>query len=157
MTAGGAGEAGPSSAPTARGARTAGPPEDPALFVRSLAEPDHHRPTVPDDFTAYKLQVSGACTDDEGLIRLVSLGAQKFITDILDDAFQHGRRKTQIEPPAAKRRKDADGTATANVLTTDDLSKALKDRGIDLGQPPYLLQNDLMVRPRGGSAFASKY
>ena len=61
---------------------------------------------------------------DPALVNLVSVVAQKFISDIATDALGHHK--------VNKKRKDK-----KYVMNTDDLRDALEDRGIAVSRQPY--------------------
>ena len=60
--------------------------EELLTFFKSL---DEYTPTLPDALTAHYLSQCGLHTSDPRLVRLVSLAAQKFLTDIATDALSH--------------------------------------------------------------------
>lgn len=63
--------------------------------------------------------------------RLISLAAQKFIADITNDALQHCKMRGagQCSKKAPKDKK--------YVLTTEDLTSALSEYGIQVKKPAY--------------------
>ncbi|CCM02440.1 uncharacterized protein FIBRA_04539 [Fibroporia radiculosa] len=52
---------------------------------------DEYEPLIPNEVTDYYLQRVGFECDDVRLKRLLSLAAQKFVSDIAADAYQHAR------------------------------------------------------------------
>ncbi|KAF9786276.1 transcription initiation factor TFIID 23-30kDa subunit-domain-containing protein [Thelephora terrestris] len=114
---------------------------------RTLAEfllmLDDYEPLIPNEVTDYYLQRVGFECDDVRLKRLLSLAAQKFVSDIAADAYQHARirtnaaggraRSNQTLGPAASRDK------TRTTLTMDDLSAALSEYGINARKPEFYL------------------
>eukprot|EP00048_Salpingoeca_helianthica_P024219 m.30650 g.30650 ORF g.30650 m.30650 type:complete len:176 (-) comp9255_c0_seq1:114-641(-) len=96
--------------------------EDLRILLESM---DDFVPTIPDAVTTHYLRRSGFNTSDPRVIRLITLAAQKFITDVAQDAFQHCKHNRK-----ASKEKDL-------VLTTADLSAALKEHGINIVKPPY--------------------
>ncbi|ESO91494.1 hypothetical protein LOTGIDRAFT_182759 [Lottia gigantea] len=90
-------------------------------------------PTIPDSVTAYYLNKSGFDSSDPRVIRLVSLAAQKFISDIANDALQHCKMKASGQS-SKKQGKDKKIT-----LTMDDLTPALAEYGINVKKPSYFL------------------
>jgi len=109
---------------------------------------DDYEPLIPNEVTDYYLQRVGFECDDVRLKRLLSLAAQKFVSDIAADAFQHARLRTNaVAPgrPKADKSGAPGGSTTATkdktktVLTMDDLSSALGEYGINARKPEYFL------------------
>lgn len=72
----------------------AGPASDEVEeFLASLAD---YVPTIPDELTGHYLQRSGFQCPDERMTRLVSVAAQKFIGDIVNDALQYCKIRLQV-------------------------------------------------------------
>ena len=61
--------------------------EEIAAFLESL---DECTPTIPDGLTNHYLKQSGIKEPDVRITRLISLAAQKFVTQIAQDARQCG-------------------------------------------------------------------
>ncbi|KAG8930691.1 Transcription initiation factor TFIID subunit 10 [Tulasnella sp. 418] len=131
---------------------------------RTLAEfllmLDDYEPLIPNEVTDYYLQRVGFECDDVRLKRLLSLAAQKFVSDIAADAYQHARIRTNAQPAARGRAAATDKSAantaaggasgapapsaplkdkTKTVLTMDDLSAALSEYGINARKPDFFL------------------
>ncbi|EPQ56449.1 transcription initiation factor IID, TAF10 subunit [Gloeophyllum trabeum ATCC 11539] len=113
---------------------------------RTLAEfllmLDDYEPLIPNEVTDYYLQRVGFECEDVRLKRLLSLAAQKFVSDIAADAFQHarirtnaagGRTRTSQAPGAAARDK------ARTTLTMEDLSAALAEYGINSRKPEFYM------------------
>ncbi|KDQ61555.1 hypothetical protein JAAARDRAFT_31010 [Jaapia argillacea MUCL 33604] len=113
---------------------------------RTLAEfllmLDDYEPLIPNEVTDYYLQRVGFECEDVRLKRLLSLAAQKFVSDIAADAYQHarirtnatgGRARTNQLGPAAARDK------TRTTLTMEDLSAALAEYGINSRKPEFYM------------------
>ncbi|KAG8758804.1 Transcription initiation factor TFIID subunit 10 [Ceratobasidium sp. 428] len=110
---------------------------------------DEYDPLIPNEVTDYYLQRAGFECEDVRLKRLLSLAAQKFVSDIATDAYQHARIRTNAQPAARARTDKAGGTTTAasalardktrTVLTMDDLSAALSEYGINARKPDFYL------------------
>lgn len=63
--------------------------------------------------------------------RLLSLSAQKFISDVVNEAFTHCKLKGQVNQAKTKV-KDKKYS-----LTMDDLVPVLNEHGITIKKPPY--------------------
>lgn len=72
--------------------------EEDARKDRSLADLlgtlDGYRPVIPEEVTDYYLQRSGFESHDARLNRLLAISAEKFIADIVSDAYQYSRIRT---------------------------------------------------------------
>lgn len=81
---------------------------------------------------------SGVECDDIRLKRLVALVAQKYVTDIANDAMHYGKQR-QAGPSGAAAAAALGGRASAKkaTLTMEDLTAALADRGINVKRPNY--------------------
>ncbi|TFK51725.1 transcription initiation factor IID TAF10 subunit, partial [Heliocybe sulcata] len=113
---------------------------------RTLAEfllmLDDYEPLVPNEVTDYYLQRVGFECEDVRLKRLLSLAAQKFVSDIAADAYQHARIRTNAaggraranQPPGAAAR-----DKTRTTLTMEDLSSALAEYGINSRKPEFYM------------------
>ncbi|KAN0063320.1 hypothetical protein ACQY0O_004485 [Thecaphora frezii] len=120
-----------------------------AEFLRML---DGYTPLIPDEVTDYYLEKVGFECHDVRLKRLLSLAAEKFVSDIAADAFQYARIRTNAGP-GGRPRAQAPGAAGAagaaasaaagakdrsrTVLTMDDLSAALGEYGINARRAEY--------------------
>ncbi|XP_052820982.1 transcription initiation factor TFIID subunit 10-like isoform X2 [Mya arenaria] len=103
------------------------PPTVPLVdFVQQL---DDYTPTIPDSVTAHYLSRAGFEPTDPRIIRLVSLAAQKFVSDVANDALQHCKMKGGAIKNKGKDKK--------LVLTMDDLTPALAEYGINVKKPLY--------------------
>jgi len=112
---------------------------------------DDYEPLIPNEVTEYYLQRVGFECDDVRLKRLLSLAAQKFVSDIASDAYQHARIRTNAQPAARGRQPAGDrGAATSGssaplkdrtktILTMDDLGAALTEYGINARKPDFFL------------------
>ncbi|KAJ3733630.1 transcription initiation factor IID TAF10 subunit [Lentinula guzmanii] len=116
---------------------------------RTLAEfmlmLDDYEPLIPNEVTDYYLQKVGFECEDPRLKRLLSLAAQKFVSDIAADAFQHARIRTNAAGGRARASQPLYGGSgslkdrTRTTLTMDDLSAALQEYGINARKPDYYL------------------
>ncbi|XP_075929078.1 transcription initiation factor TFIID subunit 10 isoform X1 [Petromyzon marinus] len=124
---------------------------------------EDYTPTVPDAVTGYYLNRAGFETTDPRIIRLISLAAQKFISDIANDALQHCRMKGTTSTTSRSKSKVCPLTnlhASSHkpaclacplpsltrsfvlqekkcTLTMDDLIPALGDYNINVKKPCY--------------------
>jgi len=112
---------------------------------------DDYEPLIPNEVTDYYLQRVGFECDDIRLKRLLSLAAQKFVSDIASDAYQHARIRTNAQPASRGRQPPSDRAAatsgasaplkdrTKTILTMDDLGAALTEYGITARKPDFFL------------------
>lgn len=95
-------------------------------FVQQLED---YTPTIPDSVCGHYLAKAGFEATDPRIVRLVSLAAQKFISDIANDALQHCKMKGGANKNKGKDKK--------LVLTMDDLTPALAEYGVNVKKPVY--------------------
>ncbi|RWS31797.1 transcription initiation factor TFIID subunit 10-like protein [Leptotrombidium deliense] len=95
-----------------------------------LLQLEDYTPTIPDAVTNFYLNSSGFETSDDRIVRLISLAAQKFISDIVNDALQHCKMRGAGQ--TKKTCKDKRYT-----LTLEDLTPALSEYGISVKKPHY--------------------
>ncbi|XP_056632024.1 transcription initiation factor TFIID subunit 10 [Diorhabda carinulata] len=102
-----------------------------------LLQLEDYTPTIPDAVTTYYLRNSGLEPKDPRLVRLISIAAQKFISDIANDALQHCKmRSTNTTSHSGSKSKQ--GTKDRRYcLTMDDLTPALAEFGITIKKPQY--------------------
>ncbi|KAL9239801.1 hypothetical protein vseg_014087 [Gypsophila vaccaria] len=93
-----------------------------------------YSPTVPDELVEHYLAKSGFHSPDLRLIRLVSVATQKFISEVATDALQHckARQSSIVKDKRDKQQKDK-----RLILTMEDLSKALREYGVNLKHQEY--------------------
>jgi len=84
---------------------------------------------VPEEVTDYYLKRAGFVSSDPRMTKLVSLAAQKFISEIANEAFIQSSLRQQNP---ATRRKDK-----KMVLTMEDLSSTVSAYGIQINKPVY--------------------
>ncbi|XP_030333470.1 transcription initiation factor TFIID subunit 10 [Strigops habroptila] len=109
-------------------------------LVDFLMQLEDYTPTIPDAVTGYYLNRAGFEASDPripapvspGSIRLISLAAQKFISDIANDALQHCKMKGTASGSSRSKSKDKKYT-----LTMEDLTPALAEYGINVKKPHY--------------------
>ncbi|KAM9321670.1 transcription initiation factor TFIID subunit 10 [Gastrophryne carolinensis] len=97
-----------------------------------LMQLEDYTPTIPDAVTGYYLNRAGFEASDPRIIRLISLAAQKFISDIANDALQHCKMKGTASGSSRNKSKDKKYT-----LTMEDLAPALAEYGINVKKPHY--------------------
>jgi len=92
-------------------------------------------PVLPDSVAQLLLNRAGLDTSgDPRIARIAALSAQKFVTDILLDAWQCARnRQNKENRNTGSKSKEP----KKNVLTMDDLQQATSKIGITLRKPPY--------------------
>nr|CAB3266787.1 transcription initiation factor TFIID subunit 10-like [Phallusia mammillata] len=101
-------------------------------FVDLLQQLENYTPTIPDGVAEYYLNRSGVNTTDTRIVRLISLAAQKFMSDILNDALQLNKMKGSAQNARSSKTKEK-----KLLLTMDDLVPVLADRGIKVKKPAY--------------------
>ncbi|XP_054254726.1 transcription initiation factor TFIID subunit 10 [Indicator indicator] len=101
-------------------------------LVDFLLQLEDYTPTIPDAVTGYYLNRAGFEASDPRIIRLISLAAQKFISDIANDALQHCKMKGTASGSSRNKSKDKKYT-----LTMEDLTPALAEYGINVKKPHY--------------------
>ncbi|KAF8817582.1 transcription initiation factor IID, TAF10 subunit [Phlegmacium glaucopus] len=105
---------------------------------------DDYEPLIPNEVTDYYLQRVGFECEDIRLKRLLSLAAQKFVSDIAADAYQHARIRTNATGGRARVNQPLTGPGsmkdkTRTTLMMDDLSAALAEYGINSRKPEYFI------------------
>ncbi|CAH0557438.1 unnamed protein product [Brassicogethes aeneus] len=103
-----------------------------------LLQLEDYTPTIPDAVTAYYLRSSGFEPKDPRLLRLISIAAQKFISDIANDALQHCKMRSSNSSSSHGSSKTSKGSKDRRYcLTMDDLTPALAEFGISIKKPSY--------------------
>ncbi|KAH7523916.1 transcription initiation factor TFIID subunit 10 [Ziziphus jujuba] len=107
--------------------------DDPALseFLASLMD---YTPTIPDELVEHYLAKSGFQCPDVRLIRLVAVATQKFVAEVAGDALQQckARQASIVKDKRDKQQKDK-----RLILTMEDLSKALREHGVNVKHQEY--------------------
>ncbi|KAH8412950.1 hypothetical protein KR009_007056 [Drosophila setifemur] len=111
-------------------------------FDELMQQLEDYTPTIPDALTMHCLRSAGFSEVDPRIVRLVAVSAQKFISDIANDALQHCKtRTTNIQHSSGhssskdkKNPKDRKYT-----LAMEDLVPALGDHGITMRKPQYFV------------------
>ncbi|XP_035227572.1 transcription initiation factor TFIID subunit 10-like [Stegodyphus dumicola] len=91
-------------------------------FVSKL---EGHMPTIPDPVVSGYMHSAGFQTTDPQVVRLISIAAQKFISDIANDALQHCKMRG-----AGHSKKGMEDKRY--VLTNEDLKPTLMEYGINV-------------------------
>lgn len=73
------------------------PPPPSEALGELLEQMEDYIPTVPDAMTARYLNQAGFETMDPRIVRIISVAAQKFISDIANDALQHCKTRTSSQ------------------------------------------------------------
>ncbi|XP_060518207.1 transcription initiation factor TFIID subunit 10 [Cylas formicarius] len=103
-----------------------------------LLQLEDYTPTIPDAVTAYYLRSSGFEPKDPRLLRLISIAAQKFISDIANDALQHCKMRSTNSSSSHGTSKNSKGIKDKRYcLTMEDLAPALAEFGITIKKPSY--------------------
>ncbi|XP_017075605.1 transcription initiation factor TFIID subunit 10b [Drosophila eugracilis] len=100
-----------------------------------MSQLEDYTPLIPDAVTSHYLNMGGFQADDKRIVRLISLAAQKYMSDIIDDALQHSKARTHMQTtntPGGSKAKDRKFT-----LTMEDLQPALADYGINVRKMDY--------------------
>ncbi|GJJ11294.1 hypothetical protein Clacol_005526 [Clathrus columnatus] len=100
---------------------------------------DDFEPMIPNEIADFYLQRVGFETEDVRLKRLLSLAAQKFVSDIAADAYQHARIRTNAAGGGRGRAGASTKDKTKTTLTMDDLSAALSEYGINAKKPEFFM------------------
>ncbi|KAJ7393394.1 Transcription initiation factor TFIID subunit 10 [Desmophyllum pertusum] len=104
-----------------------------ASLAEFLTQLDDYTPTIPDAVTAFYLNRSGFDSTDPRVVRMISLAAQKFVSDIANDALQHCKMRGSGQ---SSRKSGKDKRYT---LTMEDLTPALSEYGVTVRKPPYFI------------------
>jgi len=94
---------------------------------------EDYTPTVPDAVSEHYLHTAGFNTTDPRIVRLVSLAAQKFISEIANDALQHCKTRGANQTTKTK------GKDRRYTLTMEDLTPAVAEYGIVVKKPHYFV------------------
>lgn len=108
-------------------------------FLHQLEE---YTPTIPDAVTSYFCQTAGFEGSDPRILRLISIAAQKFVSDVANDALQHCKTRTSNAPGShatAKNPKQQTHKDRKYTLTMEDLAPALSDYGITVRKAHYFV------------------
>jgi len=136
----------PAAAASTSTGQTARQAAEQARKDRTLAEfmlmVDDFEPLIPNEVTDYYLQRVGFECEDARLKRLLALAAQKFVSDIAADAYQHARIRTNAAATGRNRGPiggQGSRDKTRTTLTMEDLSAALSEYGINARKPEFYM------------------
>lgn len=107
-----------------------------------LHQLEDYTPTIPDAVTAYFCQTAGFEASDPRIVRLISIAAQKFVSDVANDALQHCKTRTSNAPSShgsSKNQKTQNNKDRKYTLTMEDLAPALSDYGITVRKAHYFV------------------
>ncbi|XP_048350839.1 transcription initiation factor TFIID subunit 10 [Sphaerodactylus townsendi] len=122
----------PGATPNGDAKAACSPAPSSAPLVDFLLQLEDYTPTIPDAVSGYYLNRAGFEASDPRIIRLISLAAQKFISDIANDALQHCKMKGTASGSSRNKTKDKKYT-----LTMEDLAPALAEYGVNVKKPHY--------------------
>jgi len=97
-----------------------------------LGKVEDYSTVIPDSVTGSVLHQAGFQSSDPQVTRLVSLVAQKFLSDVAHEALQHCKMRG-----GGKEMKKVTGRDRKFALTSEDLLVALTDQGIRMKKPPF--------------------
>ncbi|KAH8267501.1 hypothetical protein KR018_009381 [Drosophila ironensis] len=101
---------------------------------------EDYTPTIPDALTMHTLRTAGFTEVDPQIVRLISVSAQKFISDIANDALQHCKtRTTNIQHSSGHSSNKKNPKDRKYTLAMEDLVPALADHGITMRKPQYFV------------------
>ncbi|CAD7079693.1 unnamed protein product [Hermetia illucens] len=106
-----------------------------------LLQLEDYTPTIPDAVTSHYLNTAGFEANDPRIVRLISIAAQKFISDVVNDALQHCKTRTSnVSGSSHGSSKNKAGTKDRKyTLTMEDLTPALADYGITVRKAHYFV------------------
>jgi len=107
-------------------------------LAKLFGELDEFAPTIPDALTQHHLKISGVRDADVRVTRLVSLAAQKIISQIVTDARICAQQRLEMQAKD-KRERGFDPKDRRVVMTLEDLMAALTDYGLGIRKPAYFV------------------
>ncbi|CAF1195471.1 unnamed protein product [Rotaria sordida] len=120
--------------------------EDLNKFTSTL---DQYTPAIPETVTKYYMRQCGLQTDDDRVVKLLSVSVQKFMTDIINDCFQlHKIREKSTNRPGVTTSAVAAAnaqppTTEATTTTTDQSTNAASGKKPIASTNQTLTLNDL--------------
>ena len=110
---------------------------DISKFIKAL---DSYAPTLPTEVSGYYLSKSGVNVQDERMLKLVSLAADKFMADIVFDAKQFSVLRQSSQRKDVKRK----AVESADTLEFQDLVRSLKMRRISISRPNGFIPGEMI-------------
>ncbi|XP_050364960.1 transcription initiation factor TFIID subunit 10 [Argentina anserina] len=108
--------------------------DDDASLSEFLASLMDYTPTIPDELVEHYLAKSGFQCPDVRLIRLVAVATQKFVAEVATDALQQCKARQAV---VVKDKRDKQQKDKRPILTMEDLSKALREHGVNVKHQEY--------------------
>jgi len=110
------------------------PPSETIERVEDILERvENYNSVIPDSVTQNILESSGLNNTSPEVTRLISLAAQKFISDISYEALQHCKMRGGGRDHKSKN----SGRDRKYAMTNEDIIVALSDQGVAIKKPPY--------------------
>eukprot|EP01088_Endostelium_zonatum_P011578 TRINITY_DN25726_c0_g1_i1.p1 TRINITY_DN25726_c0_g1~~TRINITY_DN25726_c0_g1_i1.p1 ORF type:complete len:136 (+),score=41.06 TRINITY_DN25726_c0_g1_i1:19-426(+) len=104
--------------------------EEKETIEEFLSSMEDYVTAIPDDCVEYYLNKTGFICSDVKVKRVIALAAQKFVSDVAADAMQYSK----VRQSGSGKEKKA---MTKMVLNMEDLSKALKEYGVNAKRSDY--------------------
>ncbi|CAL1283330.1 unnamed protein product [Larinioides sclopetarius] len=102
-----------------------------------VAQLDNYSSSIPDSVASYYMQSAGLPPADPRILRLISIAAHKFVIDIANDAMQNSKAKGVVKSEKTTKVCLFFFQSKGPVLTMEDLTASLAERGINAKKPPY--------------------
>ncbi|KAL6209472.1 hypothetical protein ACLB2K_020414 [Fragaria x ananassa] len=108
--------------------------DDDASLSEFLASLMDYTPTIPDELVEHYLAKSGFQCPDVRLIRLVAVATQNLVAEVATDALQQCKTR---QAAVVKDKRDKQQKDKRPILTMEDLSKALREYGVNVKHQEY--------------------
>ncbi|GAY44416.1 hypothetical protein CUMW_082000 [Citrus unshiu] len=122
--------------------------DDDAALTEFLSSLMGYTPTIPDELVEHYLAKSGFQCPDVRLIRLVAVATQKFVAEVATDALQYATNTFFLrlqckarQAAVVKDKRDKQQKDKRLILTMEDLSKALREYGVNVKHQEYFADN----------------